>query len=251
MKIERHRDARRLNQIVNDPAVYPMVNGAHEGPIDLSGIVERDDVLLLVGEQGALVFTALSLGLWDCHSQCLPEGRGSWMLEFTQLALQWLFTRTDALELLTRCPEGNVAASALARRVGMRPDFPLPRGWVRDGKEIPATAYSMTVQDWIRTAPELEERGAWVRARLAHEMKRDRSRELDDPGYERHLGAAFEMIFGGQAEKGCVFFDRFAFLAGHDLLRVVEHDPLTIDVGGALLVINEGDFWVASYSKAA
>jgi len=30
----------------------------------------------------------------------------------------WLFTHTDAMEVVARCPKGNLAAKALARAVG-------------------------------------------------------------------------------------------------------------------------------------
>lgn len=250
MRIERQFDAEKLNAIVNDAAVYPAFAGYVDGPIDLTALAIDPANFLLVGEQAALFFVLLQPGLYEVHSQCLPEGRGSWMLEFTHGCLKRFFCETDAVELLTRCPKGNVAARALAKRVGMELDFTNPKGWVKDREPIPADIFSLTIQDWMRGAPDLVSRGTWFRKRLEHEARK----KLDEPGesYDRFVGAALEMVFGGQPDKGVVFWNRWAFLSDHNPVSIVVREPLTIDIGDALLVIKDEDFWIASgLDKAA
>lgn len=249
--IERHTDARRINEIVNDPSVYPMVHGYSDGPIDLGGIIEMEETLALVGEHGSLVFVQFQPGIWEVHSQCLPEGRGEWMLAFTNGCLKWAFCKTAAMEILTRCPKGNAAAVALAKRIGGRLDFTNPQGWVKDKQTIPADIYSLTVQDWMRTAPDLEWRGEWFRTRLALEFERLGYSLEQDASYDRHVGAALEMVFGGQPDKAVALFNRGAFLADRAPISIVAREPLTIDIGAALLIMRDNDFWVATVAIGA
>ena len=43
------------------------------------------------------------------------------MVQGSQFAFHWMFTKTDAFELLTKCPHGNIPAKAGAKIVGCSP----------------------------------------------------------------------------------------------------------------------------------
>jgi hypothetical protein len=253
--IERHTDAAHLNSIVNHPDVYRYVRGSADGPLDLAPvIVGNDNVFALGGEHGAILFSRVQPGLFEGHSQCLPQGRGQWMIDFTQACLQWIFTRTEAVECLTRVPDGNAPAKALAKGIGGQLAFTVANGWMLDGKVVPADIYSLTIQDWMKTAPGLVERGQWFHQRLEEELAKIGKSELahpDDDNHDRYVGAAVDMISGGQPHKGVVFYNRFAAMSGYLPIILLSVDPVVVDVGTAILEMRGDDFAVRELPAAA
>lgn len=244
---KRETDANRINELANHPAIYPWVHGSHDGPLDLSGVVADRNNVALTGQHGAEVFTPIQPGIYEAHSMCLPGGRGPWMVQFVQDCLRYLFTHTDCVEVVTRCP--TMPAKALARRVGLRKEFTNPQGWVIDGKQVPADIYALRIQDWMRTAPGLEERGQWFHDRLETEFTRfgrTEPQHADDVVHDRYVGAALDMFLAGQPHKGQIFYNRWASLAGYAAVVVTQIDPLAVDIGNAIIIIRNSDFYVAS-----
>jgi hypothetical protein len=244
--IERCTDAAHINAIVNHPTVLPWVRGAIDGPLDVSPLL-NDGWVALFGEHGGVMFQPLQAGLWEAHSQYVPAGRGQWALSASWQALRWMFARTDAIEIVTRCP--SLAARALAKALHMTRDYTSARGWLKDGRVIPADIYRMTIQDWMRLAPGLEERGAWFHDRLDAEFARHGAKDElhpDDATHDRYVGAACEMVLGGNPIKGVYAYNRFAAMAGYHPLACLSLEPVTIDIGNAVLRIEAGDFTVES-----
>jgi hypothetical protein len=248
-QLELQTDATRLNAIVNHPDVYPWVKGFADGELDISPVLQEEGTVCLLGEHGGLLFHKLQPGLYEIHTQIKREGRGPWALHCAQAALHWLFSKTDAVEVLTKCPQGNVAAKALARACHLSYEFTNRAGWILDGKVIPADIYSLKVQDWMRAAPGLSERGEWFHNKLTGEFKRlgvpDLAHE-DDATHDRYVGAACEMILGGQPEKGVLFYNRWARLASYAPIEIVSIDPVAFNIGNALVVMRGQDFFVPS-----
>ena len=251
--LEIQTDAARLNEICNHPEVFPWIKGPTDEPVDLTEVVTGGDTVTLLGRHGGILFHCLLPEMWEAHTQVVPEGRGPWALECVQACLAWLYTRTDAMEVVTRCPKGNVAALALAKAAGLSKEFTNPTGWTKDGQPVPADIYALRVQDWIRKAPGLVERGRWFHDRLAGELAKHGAEDLvhpDDEVHDRYVGAAAEMILGGQPVKGCILYNRWATMAGYAPIYVASLDPVAINIGTALLVVKDGDFGVAAVQKS-
>lgn len=244
--IERQTDARQLNAIVNHPAVLPWVGmGAGQERLDLSEAIQSPDVVCLLGVYGGVTFHRLQPGLWEAHTHMLLEGRGQWALACVQACLHYLFTRSEAVEIMTRCPKGNLAATALAKAIHGVFEFTNPAGWIKDGKPISADIYRLTIQDWIRTAPGLVERGQWFHERLDAEMARlnmEAPRHPDDSEHDRQVGLACEMAMAGLPLKGAVFYNRYAVMGGYLPMVVMATDPVEIDIGTAHLRMVGEDF---------
>jgi hypothetical protein len=234
--IERVFDAMRLNEIINHPSVHPWVCGMTQGYLDMTPAVQDKRNVLLQGEYGAIIFDCRQPGLYEAHSQCLPEGRGAWMARFTLMALHWMFTKTDCMEVLTRVPKGNLAARALTKASGLSYRFTNPHGWAFNGKVVSADVFGLTVQDWITSAPNLVEKGRAARAILARELRPVATIGIPDDGNDRQLGAAVDMIFGGQPEKGVVFFNRWTAMTDQPHISMLSRRPLAFDLQGVLLV---------------
>lgn len=242
-------EAGRVNAIVNDPSIYPYVKGPVVGPLDLSGVVANGQNIALVGEFGCVIFIIQDMGTYEAHTSILPEGRGKWAVEFVRGCLHHVFTRTLAVEIWTRCPQGNRGALALVHRINATFEMRVERGYVVDNREIPADIYAIRVQDWMRVSPDLEARGAWFHDRLEEEYERlgvTVPVHAEEAVHNRYVGAAVEMIMGGQVQKAAIFYNRFAQMAGYAPLRIISVDPVTIDIQDVVLIIRADNFWVAS-----
>lgn len=247
--IERQQDAHFVNRIANDSSVDRHIRGYIQGRIDLTELMAKPGTIVLAGEHGAMVFHPHQPGFYECHTAVLPPGRGRWTLDFVRACLFWIFSRTDAIEIVTKVPKGNLPARALVKAIGGVYEFTNPQGWVMDLDPVPADIYSMHVQSWIRDAEGLRERGGWFHAKLESEYARFGKTEKphpDDPTHDRFVGAACEMILGGQPQKGVIFYNRWAVMAGYEPIQIVGFTPLTIDIRDAMLVVRADDFWMVS-----
>lgn len=252
--IERHYIAKFVNEVVNHPSVAPHVLLTNDAA-DLSSFLSDRRHVALVAKHGAMVYEQLQPGLYEVHTQVLPGGRGEWSKWFILASLHWMFCSTDAVEIVTRVPQGNVMARAGVRLLEKTfgPLFELRReaGWLRDGQPIAADVFSLPIQKWLRAAPGLEERGKWFHEKLESEYARlNKKTDLheDDVVHDRAVGAACEMLWCGQPHKSLVFYNRWARLAGYQPLRLISESPLAIDIRDAVIVMrpSEQTFWVAA-----
>jgi len=247
--IDRHFDAEAINRVINHPAVYDWVRGARAGFLDLSEAVADPNNVLLMGEHGGVFFEHKQPGLYEAHTQVLPAGRGAWTVDMVRAALHWMFSRTDAVEIATLVPKGNLAARALAKAIGGRCEFRRERGWVMNGEAVFADVFWLPIQEWMRTAPELPALGHWFHERLEAEYARLGKQEpihADDAVHDRYVGAAVAMMLGGQPDKGAIFYNRWACMAGYEPVSIVSHDPVVVDIRDALLIVRETGFDVAA-----
>jgi len=252
--IERHTDAERLNEVANHPSVYPWVKGRTIGRLDLSEPVANPANVLLMGEHGGMFFMHLQPGLYEAHILVLPGGRGEWAERLVHSCLHWMFCRTDAVEIMARCPRGNVAVKALARGTGWNYEFAANNAWVANGRPVSADIYAMRIQDWIRQSPILLKRGAWFRRDLVKKIAMYGDIGFEDGPDEfqdRHIGMAYDMLCGGQPEKAVLFYNRAALLSDYLPFTVVSLAPTTINIGGALIIVRQDDFWIATICEEA
>jgi hypothetical protein len=242
MLIERARDAVFINRLANDPAVRPYML-APPGPIDFSSALSGERVYGIQGEHGAMLFHNVVPQVFEIHTMILPDGRGPWALEFARAAVDWLFCRTAATEVYTRVPEGNVAAMALTRACGAKPEQKVTQNI--NGMGVPLEIYSGRLQDWVRIAPGLEERGKTFHVKLVNKyaaMGITEKVHPEDPWHNRHVGAAVGMILGGQFIKGVLIFNRWAAMALAPAMRIVSQDPLVLDISDCRIEVQGDDF---------
>lgn len=246
-EVTRHASAVEFNKIVNDPSVYDWVRGGYEGYLDMTPVVDDPSNILLMGKHGGVLCIRHQPGLYEAHTSILPSGRGKWALDWGAQCFHWMFTKTDAVEIVTRVPFGNVAAKALTKRTHGVLEFRRESGWVKNGQPIPADIYSWKIQDWMRTAPGLVKRGQWFHDRLEEEFRRLGKKHDSHPQcdlHDRYVGVTIDMIMGGQPQKAVVFYNRWAKMAGYGTIEIATFHPLTIDIRDALLAIRNNDFWV-------
>ncbi len=248
--MHRATDAVFLNRVVNDPEVHSHLYSNE--PLDMSSLVADRRNLVLNGEHGSMIFSENAPGVAEIHTQVLPDGRGPWALEFARQCVDYLFTRTGVNEVFTRVPEGNVAAAALARACGAKTEH-RTRQRMPNGEEPMVEIYSGRIQDWIRIAGGLVERGGLFHEKL-HQKCRAAGIKVDhhpqDDWHDRHVGAAAGMILGGQVIKGVVVFNRWATMAMAPPIRVISTDPVIINITDCLLEVSGDDFEVMPCQRA-
>jgi hypothetical protein len=163
-------------------------------------------------------------------------------------ALEWMFTRTDCVDITTRVPKGNLPARALAKAIGGRCEFRNPNGWIFDHKVVYADIFSLQIQTWMSRAPGLERWGEAFHNRLTEEYERlgkdGGPNHQHDEAHERYVGAAHLMMTHGQPLKGMLFYNRWAAMAGYVPITIASLDPLVIDIQESLLAVEGDDFFV-------
>lgn len=232
----REHDAQRINSVLNHPVVRPWVADVGDGVLDITSIVQNENNILLMGRHGGCLFFCPQPGVYEVHTQVLPEGRGPWALEFVRGCARWMFTRTPAFEITTRVPHGHNAARALTIAAGMRYEFTRDDGPVFRGHRVGVDIFSFRIQDWIQHAEGLVETGAELHEQMHAEAARLGITDTphgEDENHNRYAGAALEMALGGQIKKGVLFYNRWAFAARHALiaLKSVEPPIIKFDIG--------------------
>ncbi len=145
--LSRQSDASRVNEIVNDPSIYPWVCGPLTGPLDLTAPIATGKYIALIGEHGGFLFWQVAPGIYDAHSIVLPEGRGAWSIKAALKALRWMFSE-GAVEIMMAAPKGNLAVLSLIRVLKAKFCGTVEGGWWRDGNPVDADIYSLTKADF-------------------------------------------------------------------------------------------------------
>jgi hypothetical protein len=241
LSVERSFSAERLNYILNHPAVRQDVADLSEGKLDLKKSVDNDKNILVMGEHGCVMFFCVSQCIYEAHTQILPEGRGAWAFQFVQSCAEFMFTKTDAMEILTRVPHGHIAAKALALKAGLKYEFTRTDCCVFRGQKVPVDIFSGRLQDWVLIAPDYRELGDIFHHRLnalAADKGVNEAPHEDDENHNQYIGICIKMMQGGQHHKAVAFYNRWAFASRHALVEIVSENPTVIKFDIGFLKIN-------------
>lgn len=233
--VERASNAAFLNRVANHPAVRSDIADVAEGVLDLSARI--DDAIVLQGEYGCFVVFRYGVGTYECHSLFLPDGRGQWGADFARSALEWMFTATDCIDLLTRIPQGHIGAKTLAKMMGFEPEFTAE--CVFRGQRVPCAIRSLSLQRWATRAAGMAEAGAkfhdWLNASDLHGEPHP-----PDPDHNRVVGITMAMFKAGQPDKATAFYNRWAIAARHECIRLLSRDPPQISFDAGVLTLENG-----------
>ena len=217
--------------------------------LDVTESIADTNNVLLMADQGGMIFCWLALGVYEVHTNFLKaqrnySGPGTYVLNACRAAYRWMFTHTDCVTLLTRIPAHNRAALMFSPLAGWTKEFERKAVWpsLNDGL-MDMTFCALRYDDWVRKTPELMLSGRLFHERLKSEFARLGKVEeahSDEDCHDLHVGACIEMIRGGQIDKAVILYNRWAQFAGYGQIGIVDHDPIVINIGNALLKI-EGD----------
>lgn len=140
--VQLSRDAQLLNRVVNDPSVFDDVSFGLPGPLDCTPLL-TDGNYFFANEHGGFLLVAQGAGIYEAHTQFLPDGRGRKALLATKEVQEFMFTQTDCVEIRTDCPHGNEKAAVMAQWAGMR------RVCIKELMGVPCDVYAITKEDWL------------------------------------------------------------------------------------------------------
>ncbi len=236
--VSRTMDAARLNAVANNAAVRPWLGG--EGILDFSALLTLPTTIALQTEHGGFICLARGEGRYEVHSLFGPARSQRETVRAMRASLQYMFTQTDCLELVTKVPQMNRAALGLARLAHFQPVFTGTVDWSTSERWL-TDFYHLTLDRWAATSDAMLTAG-----REAHERMADAYRTFntpvpahseDDDSHLRFSGAAWTMLQAGQARKAVDFYNRYAVWSGYPPIRLVREQPTVIDLDGLIVEI--------------
>lgn len=216
------RDYDAINAIANAPGVR---EGSllSDGNADLSAL--DGQALFLQGRGGFIMFRQMSPQVYDFHTAFLPEHRGKNAYLCARAAAEFMFLRTDAMELHTVAPRPEARPP---KTFGFQPFFTGPAG----------EYYRLHLLDWARKAPNLRAWGEWFHHAL--EAAKDQTGATveahdDDPANDRYAGLAAGMFRYGQPQKAVWAYNIWASTAGYHPVELISLDPVRVNTGDAII----------------
>jgi hypothetical protein len=152
------------------------------------------------------------------------------------------------MEVVTKVPVSNRPALRRAPQMGFQRRFERAEAWVEtDGRLGPLVYFGFTLDTWIETDERAPLEGAAFHATLER-AKRAAGSALaphdDDPAHDRAVGAAVQMMRAGNVRKAVWTYNRWARLAGYQLITLlsetpvaIEFDDVVVEVGGQAMEI--------------
>lgn len=231
MTVSRSFDAAYWNALANDPSIRPFVGG--DQPLDFAEAVANPANVFLQADHGGWFFHPLLPSAYEVHTMFLPEGRGRKHLTAAAHGFRFMFTQTDCLEILTKCPDDNGPARWASSFLGFRERFHRPEAW---GAGVGVSYRAFSVDDWMARDAECLAEGRRFHAALEAAKLREGS-ELavhpEDPAHDRAVGAAALMVRAGNAGKGVGLYNRWAMFAGYQTIELLS--DTVIDVRDAIV----------------
>lgn len=237
--IHRVFDAAFLNQVANHPEVRPWLGG--EGEIDFQPALNDANNIGLVTDGGGWLIHKLGPGLYECHTQFLPDQRGRHVVAAMREGFRYMFTETDCMEVVSRIPDGNRGAEGLAQAAGFREIFRRERCWPKPGDEQGVSFRSLSFDEWRALDPELEQIGQALHEQFENAKLTwgvTSPGHPDDDAHNRAAGASVLMFQRNNPHKAVLTYNRWAAFAGYPPISMLSLNPLLIDLGGMLVTLS-------------
>ncbi len=235
------RDPADYERLANDPSVLPFVAEYPCERLDLAEFFNVPDNLGFLYKDCGFLVHHLEPGVYEVHSLALPHVRGGYVFEAASTSIRFMFFATNAMELLTRVPEGNVAATALTRKVGFSPEFVRENAWAASDGPKDVAFYAMRYPEWVKHQDWLKESGEWF-----HSLFGVDEDHPDDDAHDLYVGAMVETVLAGQPDEATFLYNRWARFAGYEPIEIIERSPLTLNIKSHLVTLDNGKIEVAT-----
>ena len=233
-------DATAFNLICRDAEVRPWLGLADPtAEIDLTPQISNPDNFAFLTDQGdgGYVLLKLQAGLYAAHTLALPAARGRPMLKLMRSGFRTMFTCTDAIEIVTQIPDGNVAAKGWSDLAGFKDTYRREAFFPLMGDHVGCQFRSLSYQDWALHDKENRTLGQQFHAAIHGLGLADHP---EDFAHDHMVGATIACAQNQNVIKGVGLFNRWAVAAGYQQAAVRSATPPTVDTGDALLSILNG-----------
>jgi hypothetical protein len=147
-----------------------------------------------------------------------------------------MFTHTDCVDLITRVPQGHIAAKALTEMNGFRHEFTTPPDTLFRERLVPCHIYCLTIHEWAKRVEGMEGLGAAFHEWLTAQVGEGAPHEPDE-AHNRVVGVALAMAQSGQVAKGVVWYNRCSLAARHPTIGLLGLDPPQIRFDAGVLTV--------------
>jgi hypothetical protein len=221
--ITRTYNAEFINTVINDPSVR---DGAEVKEFsDLSEIAANLNNHILVNEHGGFVVIKKMPGVYECHTQFLPEGRGERAVTAVEEAMRYMFIETDCTRIITKVNVNNkpvrMFAGQFFRKRGITGNY---------------CYYSRDIDEWIET-----DMHCLIKGRLFHKQIEEDVTHEDDKVHDSFVGAAILMAQNNNIYKGQLAYNRWAVMAGYEPIIIISETPLIAQCGNLRIAIQNSE----------
>lgn len=234
--LDRTMDATALNAVANHPDVRPWLGG--DGPLDLTGMLADPANVAGLSAHGGFLAVAHGAGRYEVHSLFQPTRSAGETTRAMRAAVTYMFAATDAVELVTKVPDANLAAAGLARLAGFQLLFTMAAPWTADTR-VPMHFNNLTLDRWALASPDARTLGTWLHDAMDAAKEAAGStlgpHSADDDTHDRMAGAAILMVRAGHPVKAVEFYNRWATFAGYPAIRLLRKHPIVIDLEGIIV----------------
>jgi hypothetical protein len=219
--IKRVYNADFINSVINHPSVK---EGAEvKAFADMSEIASNLNNHILVNETGGFIVIKKMPGVYECHTQFLPEGRGQHAVDAVNEALNYMFLQTDCIRLVTKVNVNNKLVRLFTAQFFNR------RGQVSDHYY-----YSLDMEDWIEKSE-----SCLVEGRLFYALFGDG--DDNDITESSYIGAALLMSKNSNVYKGLLAYNRWASMPNYEHIFVHNELPLILQKGALKIAIQNNE----------
>lgn len=203
-----------LESVANDPRVFPSISVPGMARIDLAPAWRA--CIGLEFDTGGWILHRSEPGVYEVHTLFLPKSRQ--IREKAREAMLFVFSCTDAIELLTKVPADLPHARALTLAMGFRPLYRREAAWPREGGAVAVDYFRLGIEDWIVGNEALEGLGHWFHDQLGAAHVNHAECAVHD------AYAGFAVLCGKQNRiaKGAAIYNRWARFAGFEPIRVID-----------------------------
>jgi hypothetical protein len=232
-------DGTGLSAVANREDTRPYLGG--KGDIDLIPMISNPENFALVDEIGGYVFYRLYENTYEGHTIYPPEASYKMKWRGVMDAFDYMFTRTDCEEIVTKCPDNNPGAGAMAEKLGFHKMWRREKAW---DDEFGVSYRNLPLDRWADLCSTAGEWGRQFHS-MIDEAKQARKSVLpehpEDTTHDHIVGASIMMARRGQVVKGVNFYNRWAMFAGYGPVKMLSEAPVVIDAGEGVIVGIEHD----------
>lgn len=231
VKLQPDTDAAKINELINHPGVYEVIRGTVTEALDMSALVGKAPHVVMTCDHAGMIFICHQPGMYELHSVFLPQQDRVKSMAWARDVFDWMFTHTDACEIITKCPQTNPAAKMAAIKNGFLFEWLTRPLWPSDDFLVPFYVYSLRIERWAQRATHMQALGHSFHDAL-HSQYADKGMDIvthaEDLLHDQYVGIAVAMMVN--PFKAADFYNRWAVMNGYAKMFIEELQPLIINI---------------------
>ena len=149
MTFERTYIADKINKLLNSACVFPRVAVRGQGELDLTPILEDKRNVLISDDTGGILFGYLGRNKYEAHPQFVKGTPYKDILAKSQLALNYMFKKTNCESIVANSPKPFRHSAFLALKMGFVHNDTLKKAHTFiTGKTVDLEQYLLTKDRW-------------------------------------------------------------------------------------------------------